>query len=330
MKKIFIFGLLLVLVFLGIINYRTPFFQKDGGLWSVGFGSSTTFPEKMNFKENGLFSVAKLKAVSDSTLFLADPFFIKEKDTFYLFIEHKKTHKNTADISVLTSVDGKNYTFRGTVLSQKFHLSYPQVYKYKNEFYMVPETKQAGAVLLYKAYKFPFDWRIQDTLVKNVALKDPSLYLSDTLNIMVASDDQLNMFMYQADSLTGKWKLHAKPKVMMGTEARAGGRFFPTKDGLLLPIQNSTHGYGYGLSLYNFSFLKEDYTVKRKIPFFLIANDSINEFKAGMHQFDIQLVDGKYYFVYDGSSRQSEETHLNLRGPLKWNYIDLKNWLYQL
>lgn len=330
MKKIFIFGLVVFIAAMAVVNYRTPFMQKNGGPWSVGFGSSTSFPEKMDFKKNGLYSASALKKICDSTAFLADPFFIKEKDTFYLFIEHKKTGNPNADIAVMTSTDGKNYSFRGTVLHQKFHLSYPQVYKYKNEFYMVPETKQAGAVLLYKAHKFPFEWRISDTLVKNVNLKDPSLYLSDSLNIMVASDDHLNMFMYQSDSLTGKWKLHKKPIAMMGTEARAGGRFFPIKDGLLLPVQNSTHGYGYGVSLYKFSFSKDDYSVKRQKPFFLIANDSINEFKSGMHQFDIQMTDNGYYFVYDGNSHPSEDLYLNFRGPIKWNYIDLKNWFYQL
>lgn len=328
MKKLLLFVLISVAILLLIINYRTPFLQQEGGPWSVGFGSSETFPEQMDFKKNGMFSMAQLKAISDSTAFLADPFFIKEKDTFYLFIEHKKKNPN-ADIAVMTSVDGKNYKFRGTVLHEKFHLSFPQVYKYKGEFYMVPESKQAGAVLLYKSHKFPFDWRIQDTLLKDVRLKDPSIYLSDSLNIMVASDDNLNMFMYRADSLTGKWTLHPKPIVQMGTEARAGGRFFPYQGGLLLPVQNSTHGYGYGLSLYKFDFKKENYTVNREKPFFLKANDSIPEFNAGMHQFDVQFIDGNYYFVYDGNSKASDKKQLNFRGPLKWTYIDLKNWWYQ-
>lgn len=329
MKRFILFGFLVFIIAIVVINYRTPFLQEEGGPWSIGFGFSENIPEKIDFQKNELYSAEKLKKISDSTSFLADPFFIKEKDSFYIFIEHKKSGKSNADIAVLTSADGKNYAFKGTVLNQKFHLSYPQVFKYKNEFYMVPETKQAGAILLYKAHKFPFDWRISDTLVHNVNLKDPTLYLSDSLNIMVASDDNMKMFMYEADSLKGKWKLHKKSVALMGTEARAGGRFISTEKGLFLPVQNCTHGYGFGLSLYKFNFNDGSYEVRRERPFFMIANDSIKEFSAGMHHFDIQKIDEKYYFVYDGNTKSKSNTNFNWKGPLKWNFIDLKNWFYQ-
>lgn len=327
MKKYIIgisfFGILTML----LINYRTPFFQQDAGGWSIGYGGFKEYPKSINAKQNVIYSIEKLKAQNDSTVFLADPFFVKEKDTFYLFFEHKKT-KTNGDIGLLTSVDGKNYQYRGTVLTQKFHLSYPQVFKYRNDFYMIPESKQANAVLIYKAYKFPFDWRVCDTLVSNVRLKDPSIYLSDSLNIMVASDDNLNMYMYQADSLLGKWRLHKKPIALMGTEARAGGRFFADKKGLILPIQNCTNGYGYGLSLYRFSFKGEDYTVKRESPFFLKANKEIKEFSAGMHQLDIQKLDANHYYcVYDGNRLNSDSKKMNILGPIKWTYIDFKNWI---
>lgn len=317
----------LVILILFLINSRAPFFQQDGGGWSVGYGESNEYPKAINVKGNAIYSIEKLKTQNDSTVFLADPFFVKEKDTFYLFFEHKK-NKSNGDVGLLTSIDGKNYQYRGTVLTQKFHLSYPQVFKYRNNFYMIPESKQANAVLLYKAYHFPFDWRICDTLVNNVRLKDPSIYVSDSLNIMVASDDKLNMYMYQADSLLGKWKLHKKPIALMGTEARAGGRFFADKKGLILPIQNCTNGYGYGLSLYRFSFKDGSYIVKRESPFFLKANKEIKEFNAGMHQLDIQKLDeNHYYYVYDGNRLNSDSKKINIWGPLKWTYIDIKNWI---
>jgi hypothetical protein len=328
MKKQYLFGFLFfVFVLLAIINYRTPFFQQDGGGWSIGYGESVGYPEEITVGKNSIYSIDKLKSQNDSTVFLADPFFVKEKDTFYLFFEHKK-NKTNGDIGLLTSIDGKKYQYRGTVLTQKFHLSYPQVFKYKNDFYMVPESKQANAVLLYKAYHFPFDWRICDTLIANVALVDPSIYLSDSLNVLVATDYNKNMYLYQGDSLFGKWKLHTKPIALGGTEARAGGRFFADKKGLILPVQNCTKGYGYGLSLYRFSFHDGKYVVKRARPFYLMANENIPAFNAGMHQLDMQRIEANhYYYVYDGNRLTSNSKHLNIRGPLKWSYLDLKNWI---
>jgi hypothetical protein len=328
-KRYLLIPLFFVIVALTIINFRTPFFRQDGGDWSLGYGSSTSYPEKMTIDSKAIYSIEKLKAQNDSTVFLADPFFVKEKDTFYVFFEHKK-NKSNADIGLLTSVDGKNYQYRGTVLSQKFHLSYPQVFKYRNEFYMVPESKQANAVLLYKAHRFPYDWKVCDTLVPDVQLVDPSIYLSDSLNIMVATDYAKNMYVYEADSLYGKWKLHKKPVALIGTESRAGGRFFADKKGLILPVQDFSNGYGYGVSLYRFSFKDGNYTITREKPLFLVANKNIKEFNAGMHQFDIQQLDAThYYYVYDGNRLKSNAKSLNIWGPLKWNYLDLKNWVLQ-
>jgi hypothetical protein len=328
-KRFLVIPLFFVLVILLIINYRTPFLRQDGGNWSVGYGSATVFPTSLEISSTAIYSIEKLQAQNDSTVFLADPFFVKEKDTFYLFFEHKKT-KSNADIGLLTSVDGKNYQYRGTVLTQKFHLSYPQVFKYKNDFYMLPESKQANAVLLYKAHRFPFDWKVCDTLIANVQLVDPSLYLSDSLNIMVATDYAKNMYVYQADSLFGKWQLHQKPIALIGTESRAGGRFFADTKGLILPVQDFSNGYGCGLSLYRFSFQNGNYTVKREKKNFLTAKANIKEFNAGMHQLDIQrLGTNQYYYVFDGNRLNSDSKSLNLWGPLKWNYLDLKNWFLQ-
>jgi hypothetical protein len=330
MKKIYLLAIpILVLASLVLINYRTPFLRQDGGGWSVGYGSSATYPKKMVLDKNAVFSIEMLKAQDKGTVFLADPFFVKEKDIFYLFFEHK-TNKSNADIGLLTSVDGKKYSYRGIVLSQKFHLSYPQVFKYRNDFYMVPESRQGNAVLLYKAHRFPYDWRVCDTLVNNVQLVDPSIYLSDSLNIMVASDYAKNMYVYRADSLFGKWRLHQKPIALIGTESRAGGRFFADQKGLILPVQNFTKGYGYGVSLYRFSFKGGSYEVRREKPLFLMANEKIKEFNAGMHHLDIQRLDANhYYYVYDGNRLNSDSKSLNLWGPLKWNYLDLKNWFLQ-
>lgn len=328
LKKVVIFGTISIVLLLLLINYKTPFMQSKGGPWSVGFGASTVFPHKIPIEKDQMYTFEQLKKQEDSTTFLADPFFIKEKDTFYLFVEHKKTKPN-GDIALLTSTDGVNYNYKGAVLTEKFHLSYPQVFKYKKEFYMLPETKSAGHVLLYKAERFPYGWKVCDTLIKNRALKDPSIYLSDSLNVLVASDDHMNMYLFEADSLFGTWKPHKKQVALMGTEARAGGRFFADKKGLWLPVQNSSEGYGFGLSLYRFNFANRTYTTKRAYPFFLKKSETIKEFSAGMHQLDIQKVDGKYYYVYDGNRLESNKRELNIKGPLKWNYIDFKNWIYQ-
>ena len=115
MKKLFLTTFVILIAILVIINYRTPFLKQNGGPWSIGFGESTIFPDCIPVNKNAKYPLEQLKTFNDSTKFLADPFFIKVKDTFYLFFEHKKII-HEAEIGLLTSTDGKNYNYRGTVL----------------------------------------------------------------------------------------------------------------------------------------------------------------------------------------------------------------------
>ncbi|WP_395051107.1 hypothetical protein [Flavobacterium sp.] len=92
MNKKYLFALLFFgLAIVALINYRTPFLRQDGGGWSIGYGAATSYPDSMEMDKNAVYSIEMLKVQNDSTVFLADPFFVKEKDTFYVFFEHKKT-----------------------------------------------------------------------------------------------------------------------------------------------------------------------------------------------------------------------------------------------
>lgn len=326
MKRKMVVSFFVIAVILFCINYRTPFVLNNGGPWSVGYGFSNAIPEDLNVNKQNIYSPEKLAASSPGTEFLADSFFLHEKDTFYLFFEHKYKNNPNAAIALLTSTDGSRYTYRGDVLKEDFHLSYPQVYKHKGEYYMVPESKQANNILLYKAKKFPYQWEVFDTLVKNVKVKDPTLYLSDTLNLLVASDDNLSMYLYESDRLTGQWKRHQKP-ILQGSEARPGGRIFVRNGKLNLPVQNCSHGYGSSLSIYEFEFKSNNIGLKKVQADFLKAQAGISEFGFGMHTFDIQKVGDRYYYVYDGNRIKNNKKKLAIPYALKLTLYDLKNYL---
>jgi hypothetical protein len=328
-KKIFRASLVIGVIVVCILHYRVPFFKPVGGPWSIGFGFSSTYPDKIDFKKNKIYSFEQVKKHIDSTQFIADPFFIKEKDSFYIFFEHKKVKNYHAVIGLLTSKDGYEYQYKGTVLKERFHLSYPQVFKHKNEFYMLPESQGANHVLLYKAHNFPFGWKVCDTLIANIRLKDPTIYLSDTLNILVGSNKDFKMQMYQSNHLQGNWALHSRPVVMEGSESRPGGRIFADSNGLMLPVQSFHKGYGSGLSIYRLKFKNKLYDVKKEKHLLLQSQKNIKEFTAGMHHLDIQKIEDKYYCVYDGNQLQHNEKIFNYKSPLLLNYLDCKDWFRQ-
>jgi hypothetical protein len=75
MKKTYLLVLFFFsLALLAIINHRTPFCQQDGGPWSLGYGKSQRYPVKIEPDKNVKYTIERLKAQNDSTVFLADPF----------------------------------------------------------------------------------------------------------------------------------------------------------------------------------------------------------------------------------------------------------------
>lgn len=328
-KKALLVLLILLIATLGICNWRVPFFKTVNGPWSVAYGKSKDMPWNLFIDKKNLYSPEKLKANVPNTQFLADPFFFYENGSYYLFFEHKLEKINHAHISLLESSDGINYTYSGPVLKEDFHLSYPQVFKHNGDFYMLPETQGGNNVILYKAHNFPLGWKAYDTLIHKKKFKDPTLFLSDTLNLMAVTDNNLTMHLYHADSLNGEWKLHQQPLMLMGSESRPGGRFFRDGKDLILPVQNNSKSYGSGLSLYRMTFKNGTYTLKVEKDLFLKAQQDIPEFGQGMHHIDIQPHPDGYYYVYDGNRTKDVPSQFNPIYSLKINFYDLKNWFYQ-
>lgn len=326
-KGILLLGLLgaLIIVVL-IMNYRYPFMVATGGHWSVGYQEASQISD-LKVRPINIITYQQVNSLTEEEIsYIADPFFIREQDTFYLFTEIKG--KDNANIALFTSEDRVNYSYEGIVLDETFHLSYPQVFLHEENFYMLPETKGANQVLLYKAENFPYSWKVEDTLIKDRALKDATILLSDDLNLLVAVDDELKQIMFKADSLTGKWNEVKEFAPRWGNESRPGGRFVSINGDWYLPLQNHSEGYGTGISLYKLLITGEEYKFELAEKLLLKPQEEISWFKRGMHHLDAQqMPEGGYYMVYDGDMSKGEDRELQWKRSVKWNLVDLYNFL---
>jgi hypothetical protein len=331
-KRIFLFFGIIVLTgifILMIFNYRYPFVNHSVGNWSVGFTSSYKISPAIKVNPENIITYKYIDSlISEDIDYIADPFYIKEDGVYYLFVELKG--EGNADIALMTSSDGENYRYKGIVLDEEFHLSYPQVFKHHNKFYMLPETRGSNHVLLYEAENFPYDWRISDTLIKNRGLKDPSLLLGEKLNLIVAVDDDLKQYMYTADSLKGRWTEAKNYKQRWGNETRPGGRFFKVNNDYFLPLQNRSRGYGTGISIYKLERSNEHLELKLANRMYLGPQEHIKWFNRGMHHLDIQKSKSGYYMVYDGDRNTAGSQEFQFRRTIKFNIIDLYNFIKQL
>lgn len=197
--------------------------------------------------------------------YLADPFGLIRGDALHVFVEayDYRIKRATIERHELGLADLR---WRGqtTVLDKPFHLSYPQVFEHDGETWMVPETYQAGEIALYRATDESLDhWERECALIGGVPGADASVvehggcwWMFYTL-VGAGARDQRELHVAHAPALAGPWAPLATNPVRVNREgARPAGRPFVGRDGVLvLPVQDSSTGYGGATRLLRFPVL---------------------------------------------------------------------------
>lgn len=238
--------------------------------------------------------------------FMADPFIVREGGDFYIFYEEMSAKMNSTwgDISVLHSKNLKDWERIGVALDESFHLSFPNVFKYENEWYMIPETSAIGEIRLYKASDFPLEWTLHATLIPDYYGVDPALVQKDGIwYLMCNSDNELQLFF--SKTLTGNYTKHPCSPIRTGLqETRPAGPIFSINDTLYYSTQRHDGGYGTSVALFRIDSLTTSCFKDVRMQNNPIVYGHGNGFaRDGMHQFSVLFVEEKqqYITIMDGS-----------------------------
>jgi hypothetical protein len=189
--------------------------------------------------------------------FWADPFPLTVDNKHYIFFEDYVNATGRAHISVV-EVDQNGIVSGPTeILKLDCHLSYPHVFEWHGDYYMIPEMGSRNVVELYRAVSFPFEWRPEKVLLEaNSPLDATVIEVEGTwwmfVNIqeegVAVNWDELHL--YRAESLFGPWQPHARnPIVSDVRSARPAGRLFWKDNKLYRPSQDSSLRYGYATTI---------------------------------------------------------------------------------
>ncbi len=192
----------------------------------------------------------------DGKRFFADPFVIERQGRTYLFVEEFPYALARGVISVTElGADGR-FGMPRQVLVEPHHLSYPQVFEFGGEVWMIPESSAARQVVLYRAERFPDRWVRHATLIADREISDATLLERDGRFWLFGTErhSQGNpsdtMVVFSADTLEGPWLPHPMNPVLIDrSAARPGGAFVQQGNRLFLPVQDGTRAYGGGLGL---------------------------------------------------------------------------------
>ncbi|MGH2454199.1 MAG: glucosamine inositolphosphorylceramide transferase family protein [bacterium] len=191
------------------------------------------------------------EAVTDERADLvADPFMVRAEGRWHMFFEVVNRQTWKGKVGLAQSDDGLSWTYRGIVLAEPFHLSYPYVFEWRDEFYMIPESYKAGAVRLYRAVDFPTRWSCVRTLLQGSHLRDASILRHDGRWWLFAETSPRRTFdtlrLYHAQELTGPWREHPRSPIVRENPraARPAGRLLPLGGTILRFAQDCVPHYG--------------------------------------------------------------------------------------
>jgi len=160
---------------------------------------------------------------------VADPFLIKVDDRWYMFIEVVSQLSWRGEIAYASSDDGFNWQYGSLVLQEPFHMSYPYVFEWRGDHYMIPETGAARAIRLYKASRFPDRWEFVSTILDGTRAVDTSIVRHENRWWLFTDcgEDHCSpdLRLFSAPELDGPWTEHPSSPIDQSMRTgRPGGR----------------------------------------------------------------------------------------------------------
>src|SRR6266508_2078359 len=194
----------------------------------------------------------------------ADPFVWVYEGNYFIFYEELFYSSNRGHIACLTLDSQLNYIDNCIVLERPYHLSYPFLFEYQGQLYMIPETEGNQTVELYCCTCFPSDWVFVKTLLADIKAVDATLleaygkwWLFANIREGKSSWDTLHLF-YTDDLLSDQWTPHpGNPIVKDIRSARPAGRIFLRNGDFIRPSQDCSVRYGYPIYFNSISVLSD-------------------------------------------------------------------------
>jgi hypothetical protein len=222
---------------------------------------------------------------------------IRAGEGWHMFFEVMNRETCRGEIGLATSDDGLDWAYRQIVLREPYHLSYPHVFEWRDEFYMIPEAALSNGVRLYKATSFPAEWAFVASLIEGDHADASIFYFEGRLWMFACSTPYKHdtLRLYFADDLTGPWTEHPASPIVSGDNriARPGGRVLVMGDRVVRFTQDCYSLYGNKVRAFEISELttaryREAETGES--PVLVASGAGWN--RSGMHHIDAHLMPG--------------------------------------
>jgi hypothetical protein len=273
--------------------------------WSIGIYTGTS-PFRLSDPPNVTNPVLTPAAVTDIHVnIVAHPFMVVAGPRYYLFFTAKNDQgEEVSGIGLAESDNGTEWEYSRIVLKEPFVLSYPYVFMYQNDYYMIPESHTEKFLRLYKAVEFPYKWKYEkDLLVGDTYISASVVEYESMWWMFVGREGNETLRLFYASDLKAHWREHPlSPIVARGPHiARPGGRALVI-DGKLYRIgQDCEPTYGYQARAFQVTEISTTAYREGPVGIPLVKATSKGWNADAMHHVDLhQLGKDKWIAAVDG------------------------------
>jgi hypothetical protein len=205
--------------------------------------------------------------------FNADPFIVERDNKLFVFVEKYSYLNKIGYIYCYVLNQNLKIIDEFSVIKEKYHLSYPQVFEYENCFYMIPESSQISQTWLYKASEFPYKWEKVLMLFDNQKIVDSSIFFYNKkwwlfYSKLLPNKNNICEFhiAYSDNPINDSWNYHRKnPIYINNTKSRMAGQVINIDHRLFRPTQYCKNSYGEKIDLYQIETLNEENFVENYV-----------------------------------------------------------------
>lgn len=204
----------------------------------------------------------------------ADPFLLEKNGIVYIFFEAFDLIRQKGKVAYCTLNDNGTCSIPHMIIDEKYHLSFPYIFEYKDDMYIMPEMSGDYSLKLYKSSSFPDEWEISDVLLSDVYACDSIFIEKNNVQYLLTNEMFHNVPNGQYASCWVKNFVYKKDNVKVsqtGTRVAEGdfgirnaGKSF-IKDGVLYRIGQDCREKLYGRGLVLFEIVSVDPYSEKKL-----------------------------------------------------------------
>lgn len=204
----------------------------------------------------------------------ADPFLINRDGKTFCFFEYTNIKRNKSALA-MKQIEPTEEGEEHVIFEFLGHCSYPNIFEWNGDYYIIPETKNDRKIVLLKNTKWPYEWEQISILEENVLAVDSTpLVMNGKLYLLIYEEEGKRIWTSIAELDVKNARILNKKLLKEYTQniARPGGHFIYDKGRILQVRQPGIHFYGERLDIVELKFDDEMQLERERVVNSILPN----------------------------------------------------------